>query len=534
MAAQKVASLACAMLTLSVGAAAAADLPSRKGPPIYAAPAFTWTGFYLSATHGYGGGDLDASAIRFDPGPAQAQATRLGGRYGGFFVGGQMGYDHQFANNVVLGVIADLNWSGMKAQNQTMAYTLGGAASGLGQNIDQSYGLNWYGTARVRLGYAYGKLLPYLTGGFAYGSVWFDNRDGVAFSSGVYSHGSANASGLRGGFTVGAGLEYAVNDSLSLFSEYSYLELGGLNGPLLRSFNGATGSATGGGLFSTSSFGTHLLRTGVNWRPTSVGQVVHAVSDPFGTVDSILSMYNEAPLANWTGFYGGVSGGYGGGAWKSASQYWDVTPSQYTDADTNARSGGFIVGGQFGYNRQYGRFVVGVETDINWSEVQANAWQSNASANPVAGVSALGPNLSNKTSVDWFGSTRLRLGWAAGRTLPYVTAGVAYGGLSARSPYAMATTNGQFDAIESRASTTSIGWTVGSGLDYALTDTVSLRSEYLYTSLDGISGTSAEIYRAFSVPAAAVITSSVIGKFQTRPLGTHSLRAGVNVRFGSP
>jgi outer membrane immunogenic protein len=517
MAAQKVASLACAMLTLSVGAAAAADLPSRKGPPVYIAPAFTWTGFYIGGTHGYGGGDPGADALS------------LGGRSGGFFVGGQIGYDYQFSNNVVLGVAADLNWSGIKYQTLNNAYALAAAASSLGQNVDSRYYLNWFGTVRGRLGYAYGRLLPYLTGGFAYGSMSVRNLDGFADTTGAYNYGAAAASGLRGGFTVGAGVEYAVSDGLTLFSEYSYLELGGLTGPLARSVNAGTGV----GRFSTTSFGTHLLRAGVNWRPGSLSHAASVLSDPAAAIGALFAMYAEAPTVNWTGFYAGLNGGYGGGTWSAYSQFLDTTLNQSTYVNTSSRSSGFIVGGQAGYNRQYGHWVVGVETDLQWSDVQALAWQSSGLASTTS-FSSLGPISTGRTSLDWFGTTRLRVGWASGRTLPYLTAGVAYGEFSSKSPQALGWNGGQFDFVNAGISKTSVGWTVGSGLDYALTDTISLRSEYLYTHLEGLSGTSTEIYRAFANGPAAVVASTVVGKLSTYPLGTHAFRAGVNMKFSGP
>ena len=85
----------------------------------------------------------------------------------------------------------------------------------------------------------------------------------------------------------------------------------------------------------------------------------------------------------------------------------------------------FHGGGQLGYNRQLSNHVVvGLETDAQWSGIKASHQASN------------GPGAFTVTDIgnglDWFGTTRARLGWASGSTLTYVTGGVAYGDVSAQ------------------------------------------------------------------------------------------------------
>jgi outer membrane immunogenic protein len=70
------------------------------------------------------------------------------------------------------------------------------------------------------------------------------------------------------------------------------------------------------------------------------------------------------------------------------------------------------------------------------------------------------------------------------------------------------------------ASRTHAGWTAGAGAEYAVTDNISLKAEYLFVQLDGVSGSEV----GFAPP--------VVGSFKTGTLGTHIVRAGLNWRFG--
>jgi outer membrane immunogenic protein len=93
---------------------------------------------------------------------------------------------------------------------------------------DSKSQLDWFGTARVRLGYVpTQRLLVYGTGGLAYGEVqgnleWSNVFSGVVTSR--YWEGSD--SDVRVGWTLGAGAEYALTSAISIRAEYLYLDLG--------------------------------------------------------------------------------------------------------------------------------------------------------------------------------------------------------------------------------------------------------------------------------------------------------------------
>lgn len=184
---------------LAATAAGAADLPSRKGPvaaPYMPAPMFTWTGFYLGANLGGGWGEFSHGGVR-----------RFIGDPSGFIAGGQVGYNYQ-VNQFVLGLEADLQYSDMHSGSQ-----------GPGAPLISKAEIEYFGTVRGRVGYAFDRFLPYLTGGFAYGNTK------IALRPGVTINGIGSDDAALYGWTVGAGLEYAVTNNITVRGEYLYVDL---------------------------------------------------------------------------------------------------------------------------------------------------------------------------------------------------------------------------------------------------------------------------------------------------------------------
>ncbi len=184
------------------------------------------------------------------------------------------------------------------------------------------------------------------------------------------------------------------------------------------------------------------------------------------------------PPFSWTGFYLGINGG---GGWGDSR--WD------SPATGNFDLSGGLVGGTLGYNYQFGQAVAGLEGDIDWADI--NGTTTNACA---AGC---------KTSDNWLGTFRGRLGIAADRFLPYVTGGLAFGDIQASTPgFAGATS-------------TQAGWTVGGGIEMSLAGNWSAKAEYLYVDLGKFNcGTSCSLLTTDNVS-----------------FHTNLLRAGINYRF---
>jgi len=132
-----------------------ADLLTVKATPGYAPPpAFSWTGFYLGANAGLSAGTFNTTDRigTYGTGDQTTAASK------GFSGGGQLGYNYQLpGSNVVVGIEAD--FQGSTLQGTYDSTQAGGAASQDGSKVD------WWGTARGRIGYAFGNVLPYATGG---------------------------------------------------------------------------------------------------------------------------------------------------------------------------------------------------------------------------------------------------------------------------------------------------------------------------------------------------------------------------------
>ena len=188
-----------------------------------------------------------------------------------------------------------------------------------------------------------------------------------------------------------------------------------------------------------------------------------------------------SPAFGWSGVYVGVNGGYG---WVS---------SDWTGIGTagSTSPSGPLFGGTLGFNMQAGAWVFGVEGDLDGS------WLKSTTSTG-SGVCSI-PGCTVETS--WFATARGRVGYAFGPVLLYVTAGGAFGDVQML-------TNG-LKATESRA-----GWTVGTGLEYAILGPWSAKIEYLYADLGSSS--------------CGIATCGVVTTVSFKP---NIVRFGVNYRF---
>ncbi len=228
-------------------AAFASDLPTTKGPAPFVPPpppVFSWTGFYVGGNAGLSGGDFTNTFA--DPSGWETE----GATSRGFSGGGQIGYNYQFpTTNFVVGVEADF-------QGSTLTGTYWNVVEGdpspyYGEKLQSQ--VEWWGTARGRVGYAFGNILPYATGGFAYGRV--NNSFSYWDTSGSesISYGSTQT-----GWTAGGGVEYAITHNLTLKAEYLYTDLGSFSRPNPLDTEGAPTVST------RTTFST--VRAGLNWK----------------------------------------------------------------------------------------------------------------------------------------------------------------------------------------------------------------------------------------------------------------------------
>jgi len=195
-----------AAFTALTAAASAADLPRRAPPPVFTpVPVFTWTGAYFGINAGYA---FDASSNNTSsfavPAPYGNGTTAYFGQRNqeGFTGGGQVGYNFQFTpgSGVVVGIEADAQYLDF-GRSRNNALLVGGLAPGYYVTDPRGLSsLDFFGTVRGRLGYAFDRVLVYGTGGFAYGSGSADRSFG----------GYAGNDSFRTGYAVGGGMEYAL------------------------------------------------------------------------------------------------------------------------------------------------------------------------------------------------------------------------------------------------------------------------------------------------------------------------------------
>jgi high affinity Mn2+ porin len=181
--------------------AAAADLPASM--PIKApvrAAIYNWTGFYVGGNFGYGGGNIGSNTNSLP-----LEGILLPQSSTGLIAGFQAGYNRQLANRVVLGVEADTAFTSPLDQ----------AALGRMPPAAFNSSLDYVGTLRGRIGYAYGAWMPYITAGWAWGHTHIGINDGSGSIIGHY----------QTGWTAGLGVEFAVSGNWSAKLEYDYIDL---------------------------------------------------------------------------------------------------------------------------------------------------------------------------------------------------------------------------------------------------------------------------------------------------------------------
>lgn len=183
-------------MSLLASTAFAADAVVEEA--VIVAPGFTWTGGYIGGQVGYAWGNghaEDTLGATTDPDPD------------GFLGGVYIGYNHQLSNNVVIGGELDVVYANVEGTADVFE---GGIPV-----AEYTQELEWSGAARVRLGYAVDRFLPYLAGGVAFGKIEGGNPGSPEEFSDTYT-----------GWTIGAGTEYAFTDNLIGRVEYRYTDFG--------------------------------------------------------------------------------------------------------------------------------------------------------------------------------------------------------------------------------------------------------------------------------------------------------------------
>lgn len=156
-----------------------------------------------------------------------------------------------------------------------------------------------------------------------------------------------------------------------------------------------------------------------------------------------------AALFDWSGFYGGIE--IGGTSFHS----------EYSSVYQNTTTGA-LIDAVVGYNFLTDGMLVGVEADAGYSTLHFNE-------------PCVTPGWSCDGALNALGSLRGRVGYAADSVLIYLTGGIAVGNISGKR---ISPANVEYSESQVR-----VGYTVGGGIEAALTDTLSGRVQYQYTDL---------------------------------------------------
>jgi outer membrane immunogenic protein len=263
--------------------ASAADLPVKA--PVYkapvAAPAFSWAGFYIGASAGYGWSDADLNLasvgtaippfnVSFVDAGASAIPPVLATHPRGFVGGGQLGYNYQ-VNRLVWGYEADFSFADIRGSDTRRGTANLFPSPPLDITAVGEQKLNFLGTVRGKLGFTpLDSLLVYATGGLAYGHVESSTNISDVSSTFSTSPASGSASAVRAGWTAGGGIEsvLAFAPRWSLKAEYLYYDLGNLSYALSPAAFISGGRTPVGAINTTATahFQGSLVRVGLNYK----------------------------------------------------------------------------------------------------------------------------------------------------------------------------------------------------------------------------------------------------------------------------
>jgi outer membrane immunogenic protein len=235
--------------------------------------------------------------------------------------------------------------------------------------------------------------------------------------------------------------------------------------------------------FRTNSVGR--LTIGASLLFTVMGVFLGAAqaADIRRPVHKAMPQTRPLPLVyDWSGLYAGINGGAG------------LDTSNFANADVKVRTRGALIGGTAGYNLQRGRWVLGIEGDLDWTDANGGT--------PCGAFFCEARN-------NWLGTLRGRAGYTFDRWLPYLTAGIATGHVETTST----------NPTLASGSETKVGWAAGLGIEHAFARNWSAKLEYLYVCLGRID--------QGSVCTTSTDSSNVSIKQSV-------VRLGINYKFSGP
>ena len=284
-----------------------------------------------------------------------------------------------------------------------------------------------------------------------------------------------------------------------------------------------------------------------------------------------------APIATpmWTGFHVGLNAG---GIWNNNNainvsswpiSYYGSEPALWAPLNSTVSSGnngGFIGGGQIGYDWQVPYagmgFVTGIEADIqgiasSGGNVSRNSLYPGPYNGGTLNIPGVGTppynwnvadytwnNVSGSAKLQYLGTVRGRIGYLVLPSfLVYGTGGLAYGGVSinlnqsqifnvTESQGATSNLGGWAAFGNANYSNTQVGYTAGGGAEWMFMPNWSAKAEYIYYNLGNVSLTSVMT----AVPTGTTIAAGGTNQLwnastANTTLSGNIVRAGVNYHF---
>jgi outer membrane immunogenic protein len=275
---------AIAAIALIGTPAFAADMAIKAPPPAAPAPVYNWTGWYAGVNAGASFGsaktDFNVSPVgncSIFPLCAFTLAHGFSDKTypTGFIGGGQVGYNWQYSPLIVVGLEADIQGA-LERDGATLTNSSTELGSAVSIVTNYTTHIDWFGTARVRIGYVWGngEVLSYVTGGLAYGEVKINGTNTTSFSfvpipfgfgslSQSFEHSQVNT-----GWVVGYGTEgKLLIPGWTYKIEGLYMDLGTLDATgVTTGSSGNTGSSFGGQVTTHTHFTDGILRAGLNYK----------------------------------------------------------------------------------------------------------------------------------------------------------------------------------------------------------------------------------------------------------------------------
>jgi outer membrane immunogenic protein len=168
----------------------------------------------------------------------------FGGDNDSFLAGVHAGYNYQFGS-IVVGIEGDVEGLFGDDEDDDFSGVVFNGTTGLPATYAfNSNTLDWQGSIRARVGFAFDRAMIYATGGFAFGGV------SGGFTQGLLD----NNDDTLTGWTLGAGLEYAFTNNLTTRIEYRYTNFSGNESV----FNGVN--------FGGDDLDFHTVRVGLSYK----------------------------------------------------------------------------------------------------------------------------------------------------------------------------------------------------------------------------------------------------------------------------